>query len=103
MTVLAIEDVEVAAADGDVLVKGGGRDVGGVGSDAEGEAVLGLPGGDGFDEEEAALKAGVTDAADAFEGEGCFDGARKADAMGPVGLRVRRGRWRGHALNIAPD
>ena len=34
--VLAIQDVEVAAADGDVLVERGGRDVGCVGTDAEG-------------------------------------------------------------------
>src|SRR5665213_780999 len=66
--VLAVEYVEVTAADGDVLVEGGGGNVGGVGADAEGEAALGLPCGDGFDEHEATLEAGMADSADSFVG-----------------------------------
>ena len=89
--VLAVEDVEVAAADGDVLVEGGGWDVGGVGLDGEGEAMFGLPGGDGFEEEEAVLEGGVADAADALVGEGGFDGAGEAEAVGPGGLKFGGG------------
>ena len=74
-----------------MLVEGSGRDVGGVGSDAEGEVVLGLPRGDGFYEEEAVFKGGMTNASDAFVGEGRFDRAGKADAVGPVGLEFGGG------------
>ena len=47
--------------------------------------MIGLPVGDGFDEEETVLEAGMTNAAYAFEGESGFDGTREADAVGPGG------------------
>ena len=83
--VLAGEDIEEAAADGDVLVERGGGDGGGVGLDGEDDALVGIPVGDGFGEVEAALEAGVADAADAFVRECGFDGAGEADGVGPGG------------------
>jgi len=85
-----------------VLVEGGSGNVGGVGTDAEGEAALRFPGGDGFDEHEAAFEAGVADAADSFVGECGFDGARKANSLRPGGGEFRWGDRR-DALDVLPD
>jgi hypothetical protein len=101
-TVFAIEDIEVTAPDADVLVEGCGRNVSGVGMDSEGEPVFGIPCGDGFDEEETMLKAGMTDAAYAFGRDGGFDGTGKADAVGPVGLEFVGGNG-GDTCDSPPD
>ena len=86
-TILPVEDIEVATADGDVLVEGGGWDICAVRTDGEGETVVWFPGVDGFDEGETALKGGVTDAADAFVRKRGFDGPGEADAVCPRGAK----------------
>ena len=63
--ILTIQDVEVLAADRDVLVERGGRNRGGVGVDGEGEILIGLPAVDGFGEEESAGEGGLAHTADA--------------------------------------
>lgn len=100
--IFAVEDVEVAASDGDVLVEGGRWNVGGVGADGKGETVFWLPCGDSLNEEQAALETGVANAANALVRKRGLNGTGESDRVCPGGLELR-GRDGGNALDVLPD
>ena len=81
--IFAVEDIEVATANGDVLVQCRGRNVLGVSLDAKGETMFRFPCGDSLDEDETMLEACVTDSANSFVGKRCFDGTGEADMLRP--------------------
>src|SRR5689334_25282167 len=100
--IFAVERVEVAAADRDVLVQRVRWNTRGISTNVESQPAAGVPLGHGLDKQDAAGEGGVPHRAYTCARECGFNGAREADLLGP-GESLLFDPDRRDALDLAPD